>query len=395
MQGFANLLGVALERRSSEERLRLAHERNEEILESISDAFYAVDRDWRFTYVNRKAEEWWKRKREDLIGKVYWGEFPAAVGSEAYEAHQLARREHRTVHIETVSPLLGHWVDMDIHPTTAGGLSVYFRDVSERKRGEAALRATEERYRLAARATNDAIWDWDLGANRILWNEALTTLFGYTDTGTTGAWWKDHIHPEDRERVVRTSRRSLQVARSIGARSTASCGRTDPKPTSSTVASLSGTSRETPLRMIGAMLDLTERKRAEAALRASEEFTRSILEELDRLHQGARLGCPSPVHEPGRPGCHGGGRLRRHRGLRLARLLVRTGPRESPGGGADGSRRRQRPVPGPYADDEGTASVVGRGRHPDPRARRLGRTSSCRSRATSPRPSRRRSTSGF
>src|SRR3712207_6938155 len=49
---------------------------------------YAVDRDWRFTYVNRRAEEWWGRKREDLIGKVYWDEFPAAVGSEAYEAHQ-------------------------------------------------------------------------------------------------------------------------------------------------------------------------------------------------------------------------------------------------------------------------------------------------------------------
>ncbi len=121
MQGFANLLGVALERRKTEEELRLAHARNEETLESISDAFYAVDRDWRFTYVNRRAAEWWRRRREDLIGKVYWDEFPEAVGSEAYEAHQLARKEQRTVHLETVSPILGHWVDVDIHPTAGGG----------------------------------------------------------------------------------------------------------------------------------------------------------------------------------------------------------------------------------------------------------------------------------
>jgi GAF domain-containing protein len=72
----------------------------------------------------------------------------------------------------------------------------------ERGSGEAALHQTAERYRLAARATNDAIWDWDLVADRILWNEALTTLFGYSEAETDGCWWKDHIHPEDRERVV-------------------------------------------------------------------------------------------------------------------------------------------------------------------------------------------------
>ena len=145
MQGFANLLGVAFERQQSEARLRHAHARNDEILESISDAFYAVDHDWRFTYVNRKAEEWWSRSRENLIGKVYWEEFPQAVGSEAYEAHQAAMRERVAVHHETVSPILGHWVDIDIHPTAAGGLGVYFRDITERKRTEAALRASEQR----------------------------------------------------------------------------------------------------------------------------------------------------------------------------------------------------------------------------------------------------------
>src|SRR5215218_5462862 len=73
--GVAVSLSDITERRHAEDAVRAALTRSEEILESISDAFYAVDADWRFTYVNRVAEAWWGRKREDLIGKDYWGEF--------------------------------------------------------------------------------------------------------------------------------------------------------------------------------------------------------------------------------------------------------------------------------------------------------------------------------
>jgi PAS domain S-box-containing protein len=137
---FLALLVAMIDRQSA---LRMAHRRTTEILESISDAFYAVDHEWRFTYLNRKAEECWGRRREDLIGKRYEDEFPQAVPSEAYEAHLAAAREHRVVHLETISPVVHHWIEITIYPSEAG-LSVYFRDISERKRAEEELRHLNE-----------------------------------------------------------------------------------------------------------------------------------------------------------------------------------------------------------------------------------------------------------
>lgn len=108
----------------------------EEVLESISDAFYAVDHEWRLTYVNRVAEAWWGQPRKDLLGKALWSLFPHAVGAASYEAHLKAAREREVVRVEVISPTFGHWVDVSIFPNPHG-LSVYFRDISDRKQEEA------------------------------------------------------------------------------------------------------------------------------------------------------------------------------------------------------------------------------------------------------------------
>ena len=75
---------------------------------------------------------------------------------------------------------------------------------TERKKAEKVLREINERFQLVSRATNDAVWDWDLQTNELLWNEAVSTMFGYAPDAveTTIAWWYEHIFPADRERVV-------------------------------------------------------------------------------------------------------------------------------------------------------------------------------------------------
>lgn len=72
-------------------------------------------------------------------------------------------------------------------------------DIDDQLKAESALRESEERYRLASRATNDLIWDWSLTSGIINWTEGVESIFGYTEAakGTTEAWWQAHVHPDD------------------------------------------------------------------------------------------------------------------------------------------------------------------------------------------------------
>jgi len=76
-------------------------------------------------------------------------------------------------------------------------------DISDRRAAEEALRRSEERFRIVARATNDAVWDWDLLTDGVWWNDGFRTLFGYRDEeiAPDSTSWTDRIHPDDRERV--------------------------------------------------------------------------------------------------------------------------------------------------------------------------------------------------
>jgi PAS domain S-box-containing protein len=130
----------------------------QEILESIGDAFYALDRDWRFLYLNGRAEELWGKQRNQLLGRSIWEMFPHAVGSAAYEEHLRAAREFRHVEIEMISPIIGRWIELSIYPSSFG-LSVYFRDVHERKLQEERTQTLLDDLR-AATAAKDAFFTY-------------------------------------------------------------------------------------------------------------------------------------------------------------------------------------------------------------------------------------------
>lgn len=106
------------------------------ILESITDAFFALDHEWRFTYVNAQAERLLLRPRDTLLGKSVWDEFPEAVGSTFWLEYHRAVSEPVSVSFEEYYPPLRTWFEVHAFPSTEG-LSVYFQDINDRKRAEA------------------------------------------------------------------------------------------------------------------------------------------------------------------------------------------------------------------------------------------------------------------
>ena len=141
----------------------------------------------------------------------------------------------------------------------------FARDVTETRRAEQALRETEERYRLVSRATNDAIWDWNLTTNHVLWNEALGTAHGYVPDAVypTGDWWIAHIHPDDRARIGTSIHAVIDGTGTVWQGEyrflRADGSYADILDRGYVIRDEGGRA----VRMIGAMLDITERKRAE------------------------------------------------------------------------------------------------------------------------------------
>jgi PAS domain S-box-containing protein len=181
---------------------RLASRLNE-ILETISDAYFILDRDWKFNYLNRQAEVLLRRKRETLIGKNVWEEFAPAKELRFFELYQKAMADGESVSFEEFYPPLQSWFDLRAYPSQ-DGIVVYFRDITEKRAAAEEVRVNEERFRLLARASNDALYDWDIRSDYIWWSPALTDLFGHTrkDVGTSVKGWADRIHQADRERVL-------------------------------------------------------------------------------------------------------------------------------------------------------------------------------------------------
>jgi PAS domain S-box-containing protein len=108
------------------------------IFDRITDGFVALDKDWRFTYINKKAGELVGRRPEDLIGKHLWTEFAEGRDRPVYEAYQRAMKDQSPIHFEEYSPTWDRWFEYSAYPSPAG-LAVFFQDVTDRKRAQEEL----------------------------------------------------------------------------------------------------------------------------------------------------------------------------------------------------------------------------------------------------------------
>jgi PAS domain S-box-containing protein len=109
------------------------------ILESIGDGFFSVDRDWTIVYMNQAAEQLMHLVREEVVGKSLWELYKDSVGNTFYTHYHMVMQERQPVHFEDFSQALNIWLDVSVYPSESG-ISIYFKNITERKRSEAKLK---------------------------------------------------------------------------------------------------------------------------------------------------------------------------------------------------------------------------------------------------------------
>lgn len=271
-------------RKEADEKLLSTLREKNTILESIGDAFFAVDHNWMVTYWNNQAESLLSKKREEIEGKVLWEEYAAAVDTVFYTEYHKALETGQPVTFEAHYDPLKLWLEVSAYPNQKG-LSIYFRDISPRKKHELSLIESRERFQKVTQATNDAIWDWDIEKDEVFWGKGFKTLFGYK-SGTRKIslkTWEDAIHPEDREKVTKALMDAIADAKLKNFRSEYRFIKVD--GTYAHVVDQSVVMRDTSgtaKRMVGAISDVTYRKNYEKSLHTLNEQLENRALELER-----------------------------------------------------------------------------------------------------------------
>jgi PAS domain S-box-containing protein len=165
MRAVTDHIAIAVERIQFQQALSASKERLQSTLSSITDAYFALDDEWRFLEINLVAQHTiFKRPPEELLGKAYLDEYPAARGNHFTQQLRLATQSRVPVHFESRSAIAGRWFEAHAYPYE-DRLDVYLRDITERKESELALVASQEQAREEA-ARLQAVLD---AAPAVIW----------------------------------------------------------------------------------------------------------------------------------------------------------------------------------------------------------------------------------
>jgi PAS domain S-box-containing protein len=193
---------ITEQKRAQEMQLKLTREeaarteaeaarwRLESILESITDSFIAVNRDWRITYLNQRAAHSLGRAREFFLGKNLFEEVPHLAGAGLEKQGRGAMEERKPVHLDTFVASHNVWLEVHIYPYEEG-VAIYIRDITQRRRAEA------EQRRLTAilEATPDLVGTFDIEGRLLYLNRAGQRLLGWDEAKLAQAALVD-VHPE-------------------------------------------------------------------------------------------------------------------------------------------------------------------------------------------------------
>lgn len=267
--------------------LQNALDEKNRILDSIGDGFFALDKEWNITYWNRTAEKMIGPTKEEVMGKYFWDFFPAARGTSVYQNYFLVDNITEAFTTEEYYDPLDLWLDVSFYPT-AEGYSVYFKDASARRKAEEEIKLANERFLKATEATQDAIWDWDIVTDTIYRSKNIVNFYGADAQSEISStqYWFHRFHQDDVKKLRQTLSDALN----------------DPTKNRWEMEYRIFTDDESmryvmdrgviirdeqgkPIRMVGAMSDLTRQKMLERELIHLNNSLNRYAKELERSNE--------------------------------------------------------------------------------------------------------------
>ena len=271
------------ERKKLEAGLRHHADEVERILESIGEGFVTFDNEFRYVYVNPPAARMLGRPREELLGRIPWEIFPEETTSDSRRRLEAARAGGVPVQYEIFIPGWNRWFENRVYPSPAG-LTVFFADVTSRIGADSALRESRDVLTLAMRGGSMGAWSRNVATNEVWWSRELEELFGLQpgEFTRTEAGFFSFVHDDDRplvqaavENAVRTGSDYIVEFRFRHA--------------TGEWRWMEGRGRAvydehgTPRNVYGIAIDVTERKRAEIALRDAKQAAESANQLKDQF----------------------------------------------------------------------------------------------------------------
>ncbi len=180
-----------------------------QVLESTTDCVFSVDREWRFTYLNGRAQA------EIGGGKCLVGEhvldvFPQLENTDFWAAYQGVMHDRKPSELEAYMPGLEHWYQVHAAPI-AEGITVFFRNIDGRKRAEAALRERKVQLNKTLDNIPQMVWCTRPDGYHDYYNRAWYAFTGVPEGSTDGEEWSGMFHPDDQERAWEEWRHSLRT----------------------------------------------------------------------------------------------------------------------------------------------------------------------------------------
>lgn len=194
-------LRYAIERKRIEDELDHRLQERSDILESIQDGFFSLDRNWRITYANTRSAQIIGKQPKEMLGIQIWESFPGLLGTEVETHYRRSMEEGVSVQFETQGILRGVWYNVNVYPS-AEGISVYWQDITDRKRAERDLQTRHALLSEAEEFSRTGTWEWDLSIGRWSFSRMWLSIHGTQPAFRPSL---DEllkvVHPDDRQNV--------------------------------------------------------------------------------------------------------------------------------------------------------------------------------------------------